>query len=123
VAGPQTQAAISAFEVEAGRPGTGKASLDLLAAIKAARASDTNSLAELAAGLEEEPPAPDRRVAAIQHALAISAYGPLQADGIFGPETQEAILRFQRDHGLAPTGEISDALVVELRAAGALEDE
>ena len=59
----------------------------------------------------------------MQHALAISAYGPLRMDGFLGPQTHDAIRRFQQDHGLQPTGEITDALIVELRAAGALTDE
>ena len=67
--------------------------------------------------------APDERVAVVQEALARSAYGPLTADGVFGPRTRDAIIRFQRDHGLPPTGAISDALVVELRAAGAIDSE
>ena len=66
---------------------------------------------------------PDERVAVVQDALARSAYGPLTADGVFGPQTRDAILRFQRDHGLPLTGAISDALVVELRAAGAIDTE
>jgi peptidoglycan hydrolase-like protein with peptidoglycan-binding domain len=61
-------------------------------------------------------------VAAVQRALAISAYGPLREDGILGPDTREAIIRFERDRGLPPTGEVSDRLIMELRAAGALED-
>ncbi len=142
MAGPLTGAAILAFEEAAGRPRTGEASEELLAALEAAKASDTASLSELvsrtaeafqapeasrASGAAEvsaalEAPEPDDRVAAIQHALAIAAYGPLQADGIPGPQTREAIIRFQRDHGLPPTGEISDQLIVELRAAGALQE-
>ena len=66
---------------------------------------------------------PDERVAMVQDALARSAYGPLTADGVFGPQTRDAIIRFQRDHGLPLTGAISDALVVELRAAGAIDSE
>ena len=31
-------------------------------------------------------------------------------------------MRFQRDHNLPVTGEISDGLIVELRAAGAMHD-
>jgi hypothetical protein len=31
-------------------------------------------------------------------------------------------MRFQRDHNLPVTGEVSDALVIELRATGALDD-
>jgi peptidoglycan hydrolase-like protein with peptidoglycan-binding domain len=119
--GPQTEAAIQAFEDANGLPQTGTASLELLAEIKGAKADDTASLTELAAG--QTPAAePDTRVAAVQHALAIAAYGPLRTDGVFGPETREAIIRFQRDHSLPPTGEISDALIVELRASGALQD-
>jgi len=121
VAGPQTRAAILAFEAAVGRAQTGEASLDLLAAVKAAKASDATSLAELAAGPQEEAK-PDDRVAAVQRALAISAYGPLREDGILGPDTREAIIRFERDRGLPPTGEVSDRLIMELRAAGALED-
>jgi peptidoglycan hydrolase-like protein with peptidoglycan-binding domain len=121
VAGPQTEEAILAFEAASGRTSTGEASLGLLAALKAVKADDATSLAELAAG-EDEAPNPDHRVAAVQHALAISAYGPLSMDGILGPETREAIVQFQQDHGLPPTGEVSDALIVELRASGALQD-
>ena len=58
----------------------------------------------------------------MQNALALSAYGPLIADGVIGPETRAAIMRFQRDHNLPVTGEISDGLVVELRAIGAMQD-
>ena len=61
-------------------------------------------------------------VAAVQRALARAAYGPIRTDGVFGPQTREAIARFQADHGLSATGEISDALLLELRAAGALEE-
>lgn len=133
MAGPQTRAAILAFEAATNRPQTGVASLDLLASIDRAEASDMASLSELAgttgslpsaepAPLAPAPATPDPKVAAVQHALAISAYGPVEADGFFGPETEQAIVRFQRDHGLAPTGKISDGLMVELRAVGALEE-
>jgi peptidoglycan hydrolase-like protein with peptidoglycan-binding domain len=69
VAGPQTNAAILAFEAAAGRRQTGEASPNLLAAVRAAKASDATSLAKLAAGGEAESLAPDARVAAIQRAL------------------------------------------------------
>lgn len=120
--GPLTQSAILRFEAEAGRERTGEPSLPLLDAVRSATGS----------GLALRPPpkeAPadatavaDEQVAAVQRALALSAYGPLQADGVLGPETREAIMRFQRDHDLPVTGEITDALVVELRAAGAMRD-
>jgi peptidoglycan hydrolase-like protein with peptidoglycan-binding domain len=59
----------------------------------------------------------------VQRALALAAYGPVGVDGFVGPQTREAIMRFQRDHNLPVTGEISDSLVIELRAAGALDEE
>jgi peptidoglycan hydrolase-like protein with peptidoglycan-binding domain len=71
---------------------------------------------------ETAAPVSDPLVASVQSALALSAYGPLNADGVVGPDTREAIMRFQRDHNLPVTGEISDGLVIELRAAGAMHD-
>ncbi len=121
LSGPQTEQAILVFQAASSLPATGEPSLELLAEIKAAKAQDQSSLAELAAA--EPEPTPDPRVAAVQHALAISAYGPLRMDGFLGPQTHDAIRRFQQDHGLQPTGEITDALIVELRAAGALTDD
>jgi peptidoglycan hydrolase-like protein with peptidoglycan-binding domain len=120
LAGPRTRSAIRAFEARSGRALTGAASERLLAALREAR---RQASAEAPA---PEPPAPqpafDERIAAVQSALARAAYGPLGADGRYGPKTREAIARFQSDHGLPVTGDISDALVVELRAVGALED-
>jgi len=118
LAGEETRSAILAFERAVGREATGKATLELLAEIRSAGHGANASHA--GAG---DAPQPDSRVAEVQAALARSAYGPLTADGIFGPQTGDAIIRFQRDHGLPVTGEISDALVVELRSIGALDDE
>lgn len=61
-------------------------------------------------------------IKSVQNALALSAYGPINADGVVGPETRTAIMRFERDHNLPVTGEISESLVLELRAAGAMTD-
>ncbi len=111
IAGPQTEAAIRSFEEAAGLPPTGEASAGLLATIKSASEAP-----------RDEPPASDPLVASVQSALALAAYGPLIADGVAGPETRAAIMRFQRDHNLPVTGEISDGLIVELRAVGAMHD-
>ena len=69
------------------------------------------------------PAAPDPLISAVQRALALAAYGPVGVDGFLGPQTRDAVMRFQRDHNLPVTGEVSDALVIELRAAGALDEE
>lgn len=138
IMGPRTRAAITVFEGRTGREETGDASWELLTAIQN---TDRSDLAP--ARLPEKLPAPDSAsasaqpqpletqqtapvsdplVAAIQKALARAAYGPVEADGVIGPQTSDAIMRFQRDHNLPVTGEVSDALVIELRAAGALDD-
>jgi hypothetical protein len=47
---------------------------------------------------------PEATVAAAQQQLARQGYYRGQIDGIFGPETQRAIMRYQRDHRLRVTG-------------------
>lgn len=42
-------------------------------------------------------------VANLQRSLCALGY-PIAVDGIFGPHTEDALRRFQRDHGLAPDG-------------------
>lgn len=124
--GPQTKSAIDAFRSQSGYAGTGEPSPELLAAIRSTRRPDLSPVATEVvappAQPEAAPPpaASDPMVASIQEALSRAAYGQLVADGIAGPDTRNAIERFQRDHNLPVTGEISDALVVELRASGAL---
>ena len=56
-------------------------------------------------------------VAAVQDALALAAYGPLTVDGVAGPATEEAVKRFQRDHNLAVTGQITEGLIVDVAVA------
>ena len=117
--GPQTREAIRAFEQEFGRAPTGEASEALLTLLRKPQTARNLETPQAVAA----PPAPfDPQVAVVQSALSRSAYGPLKADGYFGPQTREAIVRFQADHALPATGTISDALIVELRAVGALED-
>ena len=48
--------------------------------------------------------------------LALYAYGYYSGaiDGLLGSETQTAIIRYQRDHGLSTTGTLSDELIKSL---------
>ena len=46
----------------------------------------------------------DSSVAAAQERLSKQGYYRGQIDGVFGPETRRAILRYQSDHGLGATG-------------------
>ena len=55
------------------------------------------------------PTGPDTIIASAQRALDALGYGPLTADGLYGPMTREAIERFESDHGLAVTGQLVPA--------------
>ena len=57
-----------------------------------------------------------RRIAAVQRALTEYGYGQLKPSGLIGADTQAAILKFERDRKLPPTGQMSDRLVRELAA-------
>jgi hypothetical protein len=69
------------------------------------------------------PPAPipvaaqaSHRVAAVQRALTEYGYGQLKPTGTIGSDTQAAIQKFEREHKLPATGQISDRLVRDLSA-------
>jgi peptidoglycan hydrolase-like protein with peptidoglycan-binding domain len=121
IAGPRTRAAIETYERAKGRALSGEVTRDLLAALNSGLAAEPDE--REATARPRRPIEPNLRLQAVQSALARAAYGPLPADGLFGPQTRDAIMRFQRDHGLPVTGEFNEALVVELRATGALEGE
>ncbi len=62
------------------------------------------------------PIAGSRRVAAVQRVLTENGYGQLKATGTIGSDTQAAIQKFEREHKMPPTGQMSDRLVRELAA-------
>lgn len=66
-----------------------------------------------------QTPAADRRVLLAQRALNAIGYGDLTEDGLMGPMTRDAITRFERDQGLAPSGSLDGRTADALsRAAG-----
>jgi peptidoglycan hydrolase-like protein with peptidoglycan-binding domain len=52
----------------------------------------------------------------VQRALSSFGYGQIAANGVLGPETRAAIERFERDHRMPVTGQVSERLVRELSA-------
>ena len=54
-------------------------------------------------------------VETVERELQARGYPVGPVDGYFDPQTQQAIMRYQRDNGLQPTGEISLELVNHLR--------
>jgi peptidoglycan hydrolase-like protein with peptidoglycan-binding domain len=59
---------------------------------------------------------PSRRVLAVQRALSDFGYGQINPSGTVDPQTNAAIERFEREHRLPMTGQISDRLVREIAA-------
>jgi hypothetical protein len=57
------------------------------------------------------------RVAAAQRALTEYGYGQIKATGTIGADTQAAIQRFEREHKMPITGQMSERLVRELGIA------
>jgi Putative peptidoglycan binding domain len=57
-----------------------------------------------------------RRIAAVQRTLTEHGYGQLKPTGMIGSDTQDAIMKFERDRKLPVTGQMSDRLVRELSA-------
>jgi len=62
------------------------------------------------------PAQASRRVAAVQRALTEYGYGQLKPTGTIGADTQAAIQRFEREHKIPVTGQMSDRLVRDLAA-------
>jgi peptidoglycan hydrolase-like protein with peptidoglycan-binding domain len=117
IAGPETRLAIRIFERNWGLPTRGEPSAALLATLAT---SPDVAVAKTARAEPDPVEAPDPRLAEVQGALSRAAYGPLNVDGLPGPQTRDAIMRFQLDEGLPVTGKLDDALVKKLKAVGAL---
>jgi peptidoglycan hydrolase-like protein with peptidoglycan-binding domain len=58
--------------------------------------------------------APSKRVTAVQRALTDFGYGQIKPTGVFDSDTRTAIEKFERDHRLPVTGQISDRVIREL---------
>ena len=117
--GSKTDAAVRDFLQASGSKVNPEANENLLRAI-------SNYVAKpVAPGTTSSPPAtdpiakliaPSKRIVSIQRALADFGYGQIKATGVYDPETRNAIEKFERDHRLPVTGQISDRFVRELGA-------
>ncbi len=68
--------------------------------------------------LLDAPPLSNRLVELVQRYLNDLGFEAGRADGLVGPRTRGAILRFQQSVGMTPTGAISFDLLDQIRAAG-----
>jgi peptidoglycan hydrolase-like protein with peptidoglycan-binding domain len=112
----KTRSAISAFQSKEGLPVSGLPSDDLLRHIllgdSVAPAAATGSVTapdSIAANAAESG-----KVKEVQQTLADLGYAPGPIDGAWGANTASAISAFQRDRGLAETGQITPELLSEL---------
>jgi peptidoglycan hydrolase-like protein with peptidoglycan-binding domain len=118
--GGKTDAAARDFVQAAGLKINAEASESLLNAIVTANAKAQSGRAALPEPARSDPIAeliaPTKQVLAIQRALADFGYGQIKPSGVFDPQTQGAIEKFERDRRLPVTGQISERLVRELAA-------
>lgn len=91
---------------------------DPMAALVKATTSAPSSVAVARppAPIPQQSPAA-RRIAGVQRALAEYGYGNLKITGAMSGETQAAIQRFEREHRMPVTGQVSERLLRELAAA------
>jgi peptidoglycan hydrolase-like protein with peptidoglycan-binding domain len=115
VYGPRTDGAIRDFEQAAGLRPAAEPNDVLLATIRRsiikaspAAASRNDPIAALLA--------PNARIVAVQRALTDFGYGPVKPTGLYDPETQSAIERFERARKRPVTGRITEQLVRDLAA-------
>jgi peptidoglycan hydrolase-like protein with peptidoglycan-binding domain len=121
--GAKTDSAVRDFLQAAGSDTSAEASESLLSTIKASsvRAGQTiapaagDPIARLLAPFSA-PPVPSKRVLAVQRGLTDFGYGQIKPTGVIDAETRGAIDKFEREHGLPVTGQMSDGLVRELGA-------
>ena len=73
-------------------------------------APETPTSAPAPAGDSDREPGPDT-IRAIQRELRLRGYGALPGDGSLGLATRAAIIAFEQDQGLTPTGAASERLL------------
>ncbi len=123
VHGPKTDAAMRDFEQATGlRPGSEPNDVFLRALQRSSvKASSASPASPAAAAPRHDPIAdliapPTAKVISVQRALVDYGYGQFRPNGQAGPETKEAIERFEKARKMPVTGQITPRLVRELSA-------
>jgi hypothetical protein len=68
-----------------------------------------------------DPKAPSTRVVSAQKALTKLGYGPIEADGVFGAVTRQAVERFEKDRNLPVTGALGSKTARQLAAVSGVQ--
>lgn len=121
VVGRRTRDAIVVYQQTNGLQVTGEPSQDLIEHIRY-----TRQIAEASLFTGSVEPAPDAeqraRVRRVQTALSELALYRGEISGELHSDTEEAIRQFERAHGLAESGAVSDALVARLAKVSGQSD-
>jgi peptidoglycan hydrolase-like protein with peptidoglycan-binding domain len=119
VSGQRTKIAIIAYQRANSLDETGLATPELVEHIRYTRqiTDALNMTDAVPAAAKPQRLAPQRAVdtvTRVQVGLAELGYEPGTINGQLGQQTRAAILKFEHDRGIAPTGDISPTLIVEL---------
>ncbi|QIG49622.1 hypothetical protein G5V57_19035 [Nordella sp. HKS 07] len=117
VFGRRTKLAIVAYQRANGLDETGQATADLIEHIRYTRQiNEAVNMTDMGAVVPRTaaPAKPVDTVTRVQVGLAELGYEPGAINGQLGQQTRNAILKFERDRGIAPTGDISATLIAEL---------
>lgn len=117
VSGQRTKISIVAYQRANGLDETGLATPELIEHIRyTRRIAEAVNMTDATPVRPQPPPqlkAVDT-VTRVQVGLAELGYEPGAINGQLGQDTRNAILRFEHDRGIAPTGDISPTLIAEL---------
>ncbi|WP_262047746.1 peptidoglycan-binding domain-containing protein [Bradyrhizobium sp. Bra78] len=111
---PAERAAEKPVEATASGPRSGSDPMTSL--VKATTSTPLSAMRPPAPIPVQQSPAA-RRIAGVQRALSEYGYGNLKVTGAMSGETQSAIQKFEREHRMQVTGQVSDRLLRELGAA------
>ncbi|MBX3519065.1 MAG: peptidoglycan-binding protein [Xanthobacteraceae bacterium] len=116
VPGPRTEQAIRDFQKGKGGQNTLEPSDALLNLIKRTPVKGEVTKGDITGSIDGEGERKSLRVLSLQRALARLGYGPVRISGTFGPDTKEAIERFERDWKMPVTGLMTDNLFAKVAA-------
>ena len=121
--GPKTDAAIREFEKSFGLKASAQPSETLLQTIMRSPGKGSKGFTgtipspspmRIRTGNSNEP---SQRVVMLQRTLAEFGYGQIKSSGVLDTDTQRAIEKFELEHKLPVTGQLSDQFVQQLAAA------
>ncbi|OAF11086.1 peptidoglycan-binding domain-containing protein [Bradyrhizobium neotropicale] len=114
---PAEKAPEKPVEATASTPRSGDPLTNLVKATTSAPTPPAVAVARPPAPIPVQQSPAARRIAGVQRALSEYGYGQLKVTGTMSGETQSAIQKFEREHRMAVTGQVSERLLRELAAA------